>query len=467
MKIFSYLLVVLSSLLFLLIGGLNGNTILLGGIVLYGLSILGGFVLNRNLVFFEPIVLFNFFTMGSFIAIVYYFNVGFYKSEYITLTSFSQDIDVLFLKVTYFCLLGLVMTNLGYFIFRKKMEIHIKQESNISDFSFKIGIVLFLVLCYANFFYNVWIFAGGNVFNYLSNVSIRAYEFESSGTTIMYNFGFIAVYLYLYLCLKRNKFTFRFYSVLLSIIIIKFSMGRLLHTINFALSVFVIQYFYHYQVLRKKHYLYVGGLLGLIGLGVFMYFLRVLSSLAFNNMVNKSFFDQMTEFFKLESLFKFLIEKGNIPNIPVLMKIIDSWESDIGFYMGKSYFTWLYNVLPSTIRPVDYQTSFVIKNRWYSALLGGGSIPPTGIGEMYLNFGLFGVIFGMFFFGVLMAYTYNLLNKFNNIWYLMIYSQILVYFFAIYPKGEFDNMSLFYILPFIATYIFLLFLSKIFSKTKI
>ena len=60
MKIFSYLLVVLSSLLFLLIGGLNGNTILLGGIVLYGLSILGGFVLNRNLVFFEPIVLFNF-----------------------------------------------------------------------------------------------------------------------------------------------------------------------------------------------------------------------------------------------------------------------------------------------------------------------------------------------------------------------------------------------------------------------
>ena len=190
-------------------------------------------------------------------------------------------------------------------------------------------------------------------------------------------------------------------------------MGRLLHTINFALSVFVIQYFYHYQVLRKKHYLYVGGLLGLIGLGVFMYFLRVLSSLAFNNMVNKSFFDQMTEFFKLESLFKFLIEKGNIPNIPVLMKIIDSWESDIGFYMGKSYFTWLYNVLPSTIRPVDYQTSFVIKNRWYSALLGGGSIPPTGIGEMYLNFGFFGVIFGMFFFGVLMAYTYNLLNKFN------------------------------------------------------
>lgn len=152
------------------------------------------------------------------------------------------------------------------------MEIHIKQESNISDFSFKIGIVLFLVLCYANFFYNVWIFAGGNVFNYLSNVSIRAYEFESSGTTIMYNFGFIAVYLYLYLCLKRNKFTFRFYSVLLSIIIIKFSMGRLLHTINFALSVFVIQYFYHYQVLRKKHYLYIGGLLGLIGLGVFMYF---------------------------------------------------------------------------------------------------------------------------------------------------------------------------------------------------
>jgi oligosaccharide repeat unit polymerase len=244
-------------------------------------------------------------------------------------------------------------------------------------------------------------------------------------------------------------------------------MGRLLHTINFALSVFVIQYFYHYQVLRKKHYLYVGGLLGLIGLGVFMYFLRVLSSLAFNNMVNKSFFDQMTEFFKLESLFKFLIEKGNIPNIPVLMKIIDSWESDIGFYMGKSYFTWLYNVLPSTIRPVDYQTSFVIKNRWYIALLGGGSIPPTCIGEMYLIFGLFGVILGMFFFGVLMAYTYNLLNKFNNIWYLMIYSQILVYFFAIYPKGEFDNMSLFYILPFIATYIFLLFLSKIFSKTKI
>jgi len=467
MKIFSYLLVVLISLLILMIGGLNTNTFLISGIVLFGLSIIGGFVLNRNLVFFEPIVLFNFFTIGSFIAIVYYYNFGFYKSEYITLASFTQDIDLLFQKAIYYSLVGFVMANIGYYLFRKKIKNQIKPESNISDFTFKIGICLFLVLCYANFFYNVWIFAGGNIFNYLSNVSIRSYEFESSGTTIMYNFGFIAVYLYLYLCLKKNSYTVRFYFVLISIIIIKFSMGRLFQTVSFALSVLVIQYFYHYQVLIKKHYLYIWGLLGLIGLGVFMYFLRVLSSLAFNNMVNKSFFDQMAEFFELESLFKFLIEKGNVPNIPVLMKIIDSWESDIGFYMGKTYLTWLYNVLPSIVRPVDYQASLVIKNTWYSGLLGGGSVPPTGIGEMYLNFGFFGIVFGMFFFGVLMAYTYNLLNRFNNIWYLMIYSQILVYFFAIYPKAEFDNMSLFYIFPFVATYLFLLFLSKIFSKTKV
>jgi oligosaccharide repeat unit polymerase len=447
----------------ILIGGFNIEILTIGGVCLFGLSIFGGFYLNRNFVFFEPINLFNFFSIGAFISIIYYYFYGFSKSEYITLTNFKEDIDWLFVKAIYFSTIGLIMANIGYFIFKNNFKINITQDFNISDLALKVTIVLFLTLCYLNFSYNVLIHAGGNIFVYLSNVSLRTYEFQASGTSFFYNFGFIAPYLYLYLCLKKNKISYKFYFVFLSIIIIKFSMGRLLHTVNYTISILAFQYFYNYYKLRYFHIKYMIGMLSLVFLGIFMYFLRLLSSLNFNNLVNQSFTDQLLDFVKVDSLFNFLIEKGNIPNIPILMKIIDSWESDIGFYYGKSFITWIYNSFPASLRPLEYQSSFVIKNTWYIKHIGGGSLPPTGIGEMYLNFGFLGVFFGMFLFGAIMAKTYNLLKKLNNIWYLMIYTQILVYFFAIYPKGEFDNMSLFYIFPFVFTYIFLLFFSKIFQ----
>ncbi len=38
------------------------------------------------------------------------------------------------------------------------------------------------------------------------------------------------------------------------------------------------------------------------------------------------------------------------------------------------------------MRPEAYQPSVMIKQVWYSHLQGG-NLPPTGIGEMYANFG--------------------------------------------------------------------------------
>jgi hypothetical protein len=184
----------------------------------------------------------------------------------------------------------------------------------------------------------------------------------------------------------------------------------------------------------------------------------------FINQANTNFTEFVSEKLDYSQFTQSLIEKGNIPNIPILMKIIDSWESEIGFMYGKSLVMWILNFIPMSKTGL-LPPSELIKEVWYPSI-EGGALPPTGYGEMYANFGFLGIFFGMFAFGLLMAYAYNMLNKYNNMWYLLIFINLSVFFFSVYPKGEFDNMSLYLFLPYVFTYICILFLNQLFSKNK-
>jgi oligosaccharide repeat unit polymerase len=96
--------------------------------------------------------------------------------------------------------------------------------------------------------------------------------------------------------------------------------------------------------------------------------------------------------------------------------------------------------------------------------LTNGALPSTCYGEMFANFGFTGIIVGMFIFGLLLAKLNNLLLKFNNLYYLIIYSLIVSSFVFIYPKGEFDNLNLIGLIIFSMTFIFIILGSKLFKK---
>jgi oligosaccharide repeat unit polymerase len=98
--------------------------------------------------------------------------------------------------------------------------------------------------------------------------------------------------------------------------------------------------------------------------------------------------------------------------------------------------------MPSSMNLPDLSIATQIKKTWYLSSQGGG-LPPTCIGEMYVNFGAFGVIVGMFLIGIIFASFYNIMMKYRNrsYWITLIYASILTRFIFIYPKGELSNFS--------------------------
>lgn len=440
------------------------NPLQLYGILLLVFFILCSFILTEKFVFFEPITLFNLYNILALVGFLYYYFEGFYKSKYIQNAEFSNDLELLFTKSIYYYLIGYVMTLIGYYTLRKKNNMQFRIQ--IRDYRvYKLIIQSFLALCYLNFGFIVLKFAGGNVVRYFQNVAVRTHEFEDGGgTTIFYNLGYLAIYLWQFMDFKLKRSRWLFLLNFLIVFAIKFSTGRITQTLFFLISVIALEYFLRYDFYKKhtRKILFSFSIFGSVA--ILMYFYRLYSSVVFINQANTNFTEFVSEKLDYSQFTESLIEKGNIPNIPILMKIIDSWESEIGFMYGKSLVMWILNFIPMSKTGL-LPPSELIKEVWYPSI-EGGALPPTGCGELYANFGFFGIIFGMLAFGLLMAYTYNMLNKYNNMWYLLIFINLSVFFFSVYPKGEFDNMSLYLFLPYVFTYICILFLNQLFSKNK-
>ena len=423
----------------------------------------------------KHINLFNSFTLFS----IYYFTViptalyfyftDFKNTLFITETSFNNNINDLFLYCLWFFIFGWLSSLFGYKLFATKKQFTLQFKENYSDFliNFLIFIFCFIGLC--NFAWNVLYFADGNLLNYFANISVRYYEFKEAGTTIGYLFLELAAYLGCYQSLKyRRKISFFTYLLIILTFIVRLSTGRIFQSLAILATFACVYYLSLSSNKTNKNYKFIGLGFGLGVCGVLIYFFRITSSLHFIGDFSGNWITQILSFLNFETVFKFAIDKGNMPNIPVCMKIIDSWETDIGFLYGRSLYEWVFSFLPKIIRPEYNCPGILVKQIWYEHI-PGGNLPPTGIGEMYANFGFLGPIFGMFGFGVFAAYMWNILVKLQSYWMLAIYSNISINFFFLFAKGEFNNLTLWQIIPFIAIYLFLKILTLIFStssKTK-
>ncbi|RLA82537.1 MAG: hypothetical protein DRG78_06895 [Epsilonproteobacteria bacterium] len=429
-------------------------------IVLLSIILSSYFILEKKFVLFNPFTVFTLYFYTVVISSLYLYTSNFEKSVFINDQSFSTPlIELLNISLVYI-IVSYIFAYLGYRTFRKNFKPNIDLNSDgISIKVLNITIVVFAIIGTFNFIFNVLLFAGGNPFEYISNVSTRHLEWKNiGGTTLGYLFGYVAGYLWLYKILKLNKkisILFLFYVFIT--IFMKASTGRIFGTLIYALSYLVIYYFVCFDVQSKKHKKYFLILFLISFMGLLFYFFRITSSLAYNNLLSTDFLSTILEFFKGDLIMYYAVDKGNIPNIAVLMKIIDGWGIDTPFLYGESLFTWMYGVIPSNIRPEGYQPSVIIKHVWYS-YTPGGHLPPTGMGEMYANFWYFGAVFGMYLFGSFTALIYNLLKRFNNYWYLVVYTNITLGFILLYPKGEFDNLSFWAALPIGLTYLLLKFI---------
>ncbi len=421
------------------------------------------FVLNKKLILFEPFTLFTMYFYTVIIGIYYLYGSQFEHSIFINYQSFSMDLIELLNITIIYIMVSYIFAYLGYVTVKKDFKVAINLENDgVSLQIVSVIIPIFMAMALLNFMYNIMTLGGGSLSGYMSHVSSSDMLLkESGGTTVGYLLGYMAGYLWLYKILKtKSKIGLFFIAYVVVTIIMKASTGRIFGTLAYLLSYVVIYYFVRIEVESKKHKKYFLGLFGLVLSGLFFYFFRLVSSINVSGEIDADFITKILEYLNFDMIMYYAADKGNIPNVAVLMKIIDSWGDDIPFLYGESLITWIYGIIPSGLRPQGYQPSVILKEVWYSHA-PGGNLPPTGMGEMFANFWYFGAVFGMYLFGALAAFFYNLLHRFANYWYLVMYANIAVAFIMLYPKGEFDNLTLWHVMPIGFTYIFILFLTKV------
>jgi oligosaccharide repeat unit polymerase len=453
---------VFKSFIFIIVGicllALSITTIVTGGeysvsrvIIYWSVFVVSAFILSREKLFiFEPVVIFSFYYYFIYISAAHMISTDFVTNIYITSTTFNSSLISLFEKSLLVCFVGYLCVIGGYLLCSRGDDLSKVRLSNAIFTSKKI-LYIFVIsgsaLGIGNFSFNVITMAGGDVFQYLSTVAVRHSQYENTGGTAMfYNLLYISCYLWFYILVSFKRTGFEailFLIVFLLSLIMWISQGRIFLTISYFFSFFGIYYsIIYFKKGQINNIKFFAISFMIVFSGLIFYFLRIISSLNENDMLNSSLWYYLSEFLSLDMLGYYAVDKGNIPNLALLMKIIDGWEDDIGFLYGSSLVTWIMNLLPSGIRP-DYPIpSVLIKNTWYSHIVGG-NLPPTGLGEMFANLGYLGVVIGMTYFGVLCSLMNKLLIRYNNYWFLAIYIILSIHFFALYPKVEFQNLQLF------------------------
>jgi hypothetical protein len=160
----------------------------------------------------------------------------------------------------------------------------------------------------------------------------------------------------------------------------------------------------------------------------------------------------LSEFFG--NIVHFAVERGNLPNVPILLTIIDKFPSENFFLSGKTIFNWLLYFAPKQFLPDDFLISMWIKQQWYSGIEGGG-LPPTAIGEWYANFGPIGVCLGMFLVGLILNHVYRLSRTSDSVAMKILWANLSFGFIIIYPKTDLSQIpvyTIFFIMLFYIAY---------------
>lgn len=352
-----------------------------------------------------------------------------------------DSLNLLEFSALFYCL-GYFLCLIGFYSIVRTG--YLKDRScKIESSSFLLKPFLNLIACMglASLFYHFYSISNGSFVQYFINVSLLGEKsdlgFIGYGLFLLY----IALYGNLYLLKIGEANKIWLVVIFIACIFMKVASGRIFQTLSFFMV--VMMFFYSSLPLKKrlksKRFIFYFFLL-LVFAGLTLYSFRNEAGRA-SKFSHEVTLDSLMKYFGIlsENLVYYALQKGNIPNIPIFMKIIDSYDYRIGYENGKTIvYGVINNLLPSRWRLIDYQVSIKVKNIWFGSW-PGGALPPTILGEFYANFGVLGILFGMFTLGLFMAVLKNFWYISKNPWFSILYWQLVIGFVLILPKGEFDN----------------------------
>jgi hypothetical protein len=108
-------------------------------------------------------------------------------------------------------------------------------------------------------------------------------------------------------------------------------------------------------------------------------------------------------------VFEKLVNNYNFVSMPTTAHVMDAMPEKLTYQYGQTLFLWVFAPVPRTLWPEkpDVVTGQVIAKQVFGRGFGkGGGTPPNIVSDFYWNFGIPGVIAGMFFFGCFLRFLY-------------------------------------------------------------
>lgn len=134
--------------------------------------------------------------------------------------------------------------------------------------------------------------------------------------------------------------------------------------------------------------------------------------------------------------------EGNFPQFQILTVAVDYVPRALDYQYGKTYAYLFFSPIPSSVwkekplAPSAVLTLPIWPERWENS---GTSIPPSLLGEFYINFGLTGVVVGMFAFGFIYNYFYMRFYKYSTDPRKIAFYSLLIAFMLYFIRGNFAD----------------------------
>jgi oligosaccharide repeat unit polymerase len=410
-----------------------------------GLVVPAVIVFKRRVDLIDPINWFSLMYLFVFPGAVYFLIAGFGKSEH--LLSFTQPrVERAATAALWLFLVGYLAFVAGYATFAgetRSREIRLPSMREFSPWIARLAIAACVAIGALNFLYLLVSYPGG-MLGYLLDFGLRSHRFEMIGegvTTVGYQFIYAGVYLWLMVLLRENKLnagrleTWLFVAALVLSIVMSISQGRMGQTVTYVLAIGFLVYVT--SAGHAKNFRYVALIAAGMAAGIVLYLLRRASAANFTGaqdvaaaglqLFASSFFGDIAYW---------IIGKGNVPNVPIVMNLLETGGINGHLLYGASLYNWVFGLTSLIEGPANIGATLGML--WFG---GEGGLPPTIVGEFLVNFGALGVPVGMCAAGAGCALLYRWVRERGDfIWYV-VYLAILLKFIFLWPKGEAANLA--------------------------
>ena len=401
-------------------------------------------IFGRRMDFVEPIYWFSAKYYLAFPAAVYFLVTGFAYSEHL-LNPGLPRLVALTEKALLLFVVGYASYLVGYLLLIRNhgsRRIRLPTRNEMAGWISRLAIATCVAIGLLNFLYLLTRYPGGPI-GYLLDFGQRGNRFDDiSGTvtTFGYQFLYAGVFLWLVILIRDRKLgvmsaeSWFFFLVVLVSVLVSVSQGRLSQSISYFLILASLGYIFSRRGSQNFRFAAFAGF-GLMS-GIVLYFLRRVSAGTFgstDSMTIEALAGYANAFMPV--LGYWLIDKGNVPNLAVVINLLEQDGLMGSYWYGLSFPVALTKLSSFTGDLPNIGQS--VASAWFN---DGGGLPPTIIGEMFLNFGIIGVPVGLFLVGVFSAWFYNAVRSSGHFLLYIIYVAILFKFFFLWPKGESSNL---------------------------